>query len=371
MKPTVTRRITVIRPEPGPEESTRQTSALPAVAGHRVAIERVTPEIDCGQFAIKRVVGETVIVEADVFADGHDQIACRILHGPVGAELQPAPMQPLGNDRWRGEFTVSKIGRHRYTIEAWIDRFETYRHALEKKIAADQDVAVDVLVGVELIEDAASRAPASEAKLLREWAQRLRENSVRETGGAIALEEDLLPIVRRYPNLNGASRYSKELFVIVDREKARFSTWYELFPRSCSPHAGKHGTLRDCEARLPYVASMGFDVVYLPPVHPIGKSFRKGKNNAVKAANEDVGSPWAIGAVEGGHKSLHPQLGTLEDFKHFLAKANEHGLEVAMDIAFQCTPDHPYVGEHPEWFRSRPDGSIQYAENPPKKYQDI
>ena len=337
----------------------------------RVVIEGVSPEIDCGRFAIKRVVGETVLVEADVFADGHDQVACQILYWQEKKELQTSPMKLLGNDRWRGEFSVELLGRYKYTVEGWIDRFQTWRGELLKRVAAGQDVHVDLLVGAELIGEAAMRATGDDAVLLRDWARRLRETKDRPEGADIALEEEPLGILQRYPDRHLASRYDKELVVTVDREKARFSTWYEIFPRSCSPHAGRHGTFRDCEAGLAHIASMGFDVVYLPPIHPIGRTFRKGKNNSEEAQPTDVGSPWAIGSQEGGHKSIHPELGTLEDFRRFAAKAKEHGLEIALDIAFQCTPDHPYVLQQSKWFRKRPDGTVQYAENPPKKYQDI
>jgi starch synthase (maltosyl-transferring) len=337
----------------------------------RVVIENVVPEIDCGRFAIKRVVGETVVVEADVFADGHDSVACQILYWQNQAEQQAVPMKSLGNDRWRGEFSVSSLGQYRYTVEGWIERFQTWRAGLEKRVAAQQDVHVELLVGAQLIEGAASRATGQDARLLREWACRLRESKDQASGSAIALQEDLMNVVGRYPDRELASRYEKQLAVTVDREKARFSTWYEVFPRSCSPEAGRHGTFHDCEALIPYIASMGFDVIYLPPIHPIGRSFRKGKNNSTDSQPSDVGSPWAIGAADGGHKSIHPELGTVDDFKRFATKAAEHGLELALDIAFQCTPDHSYVKEHREWFRARPDGTIQYAENPPKKYQDI
>ena len=364
-------RVVELSAEPGQQDRRAKVRELPEGGRRRVAIERVSPEIDCGRFAIKRVIGERVIVEADVFADGHDQVACQISFGPVGGDFQTAPMEAIGNDRWRGEFTVSEVGRHRYTVEGWIDRFQTWRSAVEKKISANQDVSVDLLTGAELIEGAAARATAEDARLLEDWAQRLRAASHDDSGKAAALETALLEVIARYPDRELASRYDKELLVVVDREKAAFSSWYEIFPRSCAAEPGRHGTFRDCEARLPYIAQMGFDVVYLPPVHPIGKSFRKGKNNSTDALSDDVGSPWAIGSVEGGHKSIHPQLGTLEDFRHFVRKASDHGVEVALDIAFQCTPDHPYVREHREWFRARPDGTIQYAENPPKKYQDI
>jgi len=338
---------------------------------HRVVIARLSPEIDCGRFAIKRIIGETVVVEADVFGDSHDQVACRILYWQDGHVVQTSPMRPIGNDRWRGEFLVTEPGAYRYTVEGWIDHFETWCRDLEKRISAGQDVSVDMLIGAGLIERAAARATGEDAKLLRNWAEKLREDKSGVSGTAIALDEKLRQLIQHYPDRNLATQYDKQLSVIVEREKARFSTWYELFPRSCSPQPGRHGTFRDCEEWLPYVASMGFDVIYLPPIHPIGKTFRKGRNNSLPAQPDDVGSPWAIGSTEGGHKSIHPDLGTMQDFRRFVSKAVDLGLEVALDIALQCTPDHPYVQQHREWFNTRPDGTIQYAENPPKKYQDI
>jgi starch synthase (maltosyl-transferring) len=343
----------------------------PMDARRRAVIERVRPEIDSGRFAIKRVVGESVVVEADVFADGHDQLACRVLYWQgIEQEPQSSPMEVLVNDRWRGEFRVSQVGTYRYTIEAWVDCFKTWRGDLIKRIAAGQDVQVELLIGAGLIEDAAERAAPPDRGSLREWARSIREAADKEAGKSMALQEELLPVIERYPDPHHASRYEKELIVTVDPAKARFSAWYEIFPRSCSPDGG-HGTLQDCEGWLPYIASMGFDVVYLSPIHPIGHTYRKGKNNSIVAEPGDVGSPWAIGSEEGGHKSIHPQLGSLKDFRQFVSKAREHGLEIALDIAFQCSPDHPYTREHREWFRKRPDGTIQYAENPPKKYQDI
>jgi len=338
---------------------------------HRVVIERVSPEIDCGRFAIKRVVGESVVVEADVFAEGGDQVACQLLYGRGANALQFSAMTPVGNDRWRAKFLVETVGCYRYTVEGWIDPFRTWLVGLRKQVDAGQDVHVELLIGGELIEEAAGRASRDDAERLRQWAARLREAHGSPQGVAMAFEEALIEIIQRYPSRSFSSRYEKELSVAVDRQKARFSTWYEVFPRSCSRQPGRHGTFRDCEQRLAYIASMGFDVVYLPPIHPIGVTFRKGKNNVEDAKPADVGSPWAIGSAEGGHKSIHPQLGTLEDFKRFVTAAGKSGLEVAIDIALQCSPDHPYVRQHREWFRPRPDGTIQYAENPPKKYQDI
>ncbi|MGA8308093.1 MAG: maltotransferase domain-containing protein, partial [Candidatus Acidiferrales bacterium] len=301
----------------------------------RVVIEGVTPEIDCGRFPIKRVVGDMVRVEAAVFADGHDQVTCRLLYWQDPKNLLASPMMPLTNDRWRGEFFVAKLGRYQYTIEGWIDHFQTWRAALMKRVAAQQNLNVELLIGADLIEEAATQAPAKNAEILCQWAKRLREAKDKPEGASIALEEELLGVLQQYPVRNFSTRYEKDLSVTVDRDKARFSTWYEVFPRSCSPQPGRHGTFRDCEQVLPYIASMGFDVVYLPPVHPIGRSFRKGKNNSTAPQPTDVGSPWAIGSTEGGHKSILPQLGTLEDFKHFRSAAEKQGLEVALDIAFQ------------------------------------
>ena len=338
----------------------------------RVVIECVCPQIDCGRFPIKRVVEETVAVEAIVFADGHDQVACQLLYWRENDKaVHSSPMKPIGNDRWRGEFPVLNVGRYEYTVEGWIDRFKTWRSDLIKRIAAGQDVHIDLLIGAQIIQDVASRATDKEADLFRRCIRQLRDKEDTESGKNAALDIELLNAVQRHPERHLITRYEKRLGVVVDREKARFSTWYEIFPRSCSPEPGRHGMLRDCEAKLQYIASMGFDVVYLPPIHPIGRTFRKGKNNSVLAESDDVGSPWAIGSEEGGHTSIHPQLGTQEDFTRFISSANRYGLEVALDIAFQCTPDHPYVTQHREWFRKRPDGTIQYAENPPKLYQDI
>jgi starch synthase (maltosyl-transferring) len=333
-------------------------------------IERVEPEIDGGRFAIKRVVGETVTVEADVFTHGHDLVAAALLYRPEqSSEWCEAPMQPLEDDRWSGAFTVTEQGRWRYCLQAWVDRYGTWAHDLEKRVDAGQDVSVDLEIGAVLVEEAIDRATGPDRELLESYRHGLLAGTT--VSVSLTLSGELAPLLYRYATRPFLTTYGKELPVVVDRERAGFSAWYELFPRSWSPEPGRHGTLRDVAANLRYVASMGFDVLYLPPIHPIGRSFRKGRNNMIGAAPEDTGSPWAIGAAEGGHKSIHPQLGTLDDFQYLVGKAREHGLEVALDIAFQVAPDHPYAVEHPEWFRKRPDGTIQYAENPPKKYQDI
>ncbi len=240
---------------------------------------------------------------------------------------------------------------------------------IKKRVEAGQDVTVDLLIGAEMVENAHGRAAQIDATWLATFAETMRIGS--EAGIEHALSPELAKLMSVYGERRFVTTYDKELVVVVDRERARFSAWYELFPRSCSTEPGRHGTFKDVEARLPYIASMGFDVLYLPPIHPIGTSFRKGRNNSMKVGPDDPGSPWAIGSTEGGHKAIHPQLGTLEDFRQLIKSASQFGIELAIDIAFQCAPDHPYVTDHPEWFRQRPDGTIQYAENPPKKYQDI
>jgi starch synthase (maltosyl-transferring) len=336
----------------------------------RVVIEGVAPQIDGGAFAVKRIAGDTVVIEADIFTDGHDAVSAVVQYRKAGAkQWEEAPLTPLVNDRWRASFVVSELGRYEYTVTGWVDRFKTWSRDLAKRVAAGQETPVDLLIGAELVEQAAKRARGAEAKRLKGYAEGLRE--ARADAAQQALSAELADLMYRYSERLFAITYDTVLPIEVNRRQARFGAWYELFPRSCSATPGAHGTLRDVIARLPYVASMGFDILYLPPVHPIGRSFRKGRNNTVTAEPGDVGSPWAIGAAEGGHMTIHPDLGTLDDYRALVAAAQEHGLELAMDIAFQCAPDHPYVTEHPQWFRSRPDGTIQYAENPPKKYQDI
>jgi len=339
----------------------------------RVVIETVTPEVDCGRFPIKRVRGEKVIVEADAFTDGHDMLCCMLSYRQSEAgSWTEVPMAPLSNDRWRGEFTVSNLGVYHYTVTAWLDRFMSWRRDLVKKVEAGQDVAIELLVGAELVQQASKRASGTAAEQLRMWSRALStEMQANDEIIQLALDEEMALQMTRFPDRALATTYGKVLDVVVDRVRARFSAWYEMFPRSCAAEPGQHGTFKDCEARLPYIASMGFDVLYFPPIHPIGHTHRKGHNNAPTAGANDPGSPWGIGAAGGGHKAIHPQLGTLEDFRRLVAKAREQGIDIALDMAFQCSPDHPYVQDHPQWFRWRPDGTVQYAENPPKKYQDI
>ena len=338
----------------------------------RVIIEGVSPEIDGGQFPVKRARGEPVVVEADIFVDGHEVISCALLYRrEQEQQWREAPMEALVNDRWRGVFTADEIGRYVYSLTAWVDRFKSWRRDLQKKAEAGAHTDLDMLTGALIIDDASKRAGA-DAKQLNEWAKTLSDQKQSLSDRlALALGDDVAQVVEQHPDRSLATQYAKDLVVVVEREKARFSSWYEMFPRSCAAEPGRHGTFKDCERLLPYVAAMGFDVLYLPPIHPIGRTHRKGKNNAVVSSAEDPGSPWAIGAEEGGHKSVHPQLGTLADFKSLVKKAETLGIEVALDLAYQCSPDHPYVEAHPQWFRQRPDGSVQYAENPPKKYEDI
>ncbi|HEX4886394.1 MAG TPA: alpha-1,4-glucan--maltose-1-phosphate maltosyltransferase [Casimicrobiaceae bacterium] len=343
----------------------------PAGGDVRAVIENVRPHVDHGRFAVKRVEGDRMVVEADCFADGHDVVACRLrFRAEDETAWREAPMEALGNDRWRGSFLLAAPGRYRYTVTAWVDPFLSWRHDFVRRIDPD-DIRIAARVGAALVAQAAARADVHDAPVLQRWADELATGGDLEPLRASALDEARAAIALRYPDRSRATTCPVEYPLVVDRERARFSTWYEFFPRSCSPSPGVHGTFRDCEARLEYVAGMGFDVVYLPPIHPIGRVRRKGPDNTLAAGPDDVGSPWAIGAAEGGHTQVHPQLGTLDDFRRLVARARELGMEVALDIAFQCAPDHPWVSEHPEWFRMRPDGTVQYAENPPKKYQDI
>ena len=341
-------------------------------ARRRVIIEGVSPEIDGGRHPVKRVVGDRMVVEADFVADGHDVLAgvLRYRHEDE-AGFREVPLTPLVNDRFRASFVVSELGRFQYEIEGWVDDFATWRRGFERKVQAGQKVDVDLQVGAGLVRAAVERASGADRERLRSSLDAMTASrGTLDARIEAALAAELAGAMASCPDRSRSTRYGKTLEVVVDRPRARFSAWYEMFPRSCGP-SGKHGTFKDAEARLPYIAELGFDVLYLPPIHPIGRTFRKGKNNTLEAGPEDPGSPWAIGAAEGGHKAVHPDLGTIEDFRRFVKKANEHHLEIALDVAFLASPDHPYVEEHPEWFVKRPDGTIQYAENPPKKYQDI
>jgi starch synthase (maltosyl-transferring) len=333
---------------------------MDAALRRRVVVEHVHPEVDCGRFPAKRTVGDRLDVTADVFADGHDAIAAAVLFRRRGETAwNEVRMEPAGNDRFTASFGVDQLGVYEYTVEGWIDRFTSWRLDLSKKVGAGQDVSSELLEGADVV----SGLPQS--KKLRDTALPVEERVT------IALDTALQTKMASRADRKQATRYDRVLSVTVDPVLARFGAWYEMFPRSAGSDPSRSATFGEAAARLPYIASMGFDVLYLPPIHPIGRSFRKGPNNSLDASAADPGSPWAIGSEEGGHKAIEPGLGTIEDFDRFVATARSHGLAVALDLAYQVSPDHPYVAAHPEWFRQRPDGTIKYAENPPKKYQDI
>ena len=393
----------------------------------RVVIESVTPEIDCGRHAAKRIVSDTMTVTAVMYSDGHDHLAARLLYKRAEEKTwRFVPFRELGNDVWEADFPVDAIGSWTYTVQAWVDHFGTWVHDLHKRIEAQSvagmqtaaavevpggpeqnegispadentvaaqdsptlnrrpnegysvstkpqsDIALALRTGAIMLDQASARARDKDARTLKGHASTLRYLAEKNSAFYdFPLGNEVIELCLTYPDLSFATMYERELPLWVDRERARFSAWYELFPRSAGFVPGKHGTLRDVAARLPEIAKVGFDIVYLPPIHPIGTAYRKGKNNSVIAEPGDVGSPWAIGNSDGGHKAILRELGNYSDFAALLATAAENNVEIALDIAFQCAPEHPWVRDHPDWFRMRPDGSIQYAENPPKKYQDI
>ena len=349
-----------------------------------MAIEGTTPQVECGRFPVKRVVGDVVRVTAAIYADGHDHVAARLVYRDnTDSAWNMVAMEPLDNDLWQASFTATDAGLWQFRIQAWIDHFDTWTSDLSKRIPAQPAEAVELKpgepmreiplalrTGASLLDKASTAARDTDARQLKSFASSLRwmadQNLARYDD---PMTPEILELAKKYPDLD-LSTSSADYEVRVERERARFSTWYEFFPRSAGA-GGQHGTLKDAAARLPQIAEWGFDVVYFPPIHPIGTAFRKGKNNSVTAEQEDVGSPWAIGNRHGGHTAIASELGTLSDFDDLIAAASDAGVEIALDIAFQCSPDHPWVRLHPEWFLQRPDGSIQYAENPPKKYQDI
>jgi starch synthase (maltosyl-transferring) len=348
----------------------------PTEGRRRVIIEEIQPSIDAGRYPVKRIIGDTVTVTAAIFSDGHDHVAARLLYRHASTKKWlTTPFTELTNDLWSATFPIDAIGLHHFTIEAWVDHFDTWIADLAKRLAAQQaggqDIPLALRIGANHLDATAKRAKAADAKKLASAATKLRsladENLALYTD---PITPELIALVAKYPDLAYSTKYPTELPIWADRERARFSSWYELFPRSAGP-AGTHGTLNDVAARLPEIAAMGFDIVYMPPIHPIGTAYRKGKNNSTTPEPGDVGSPWAVGAKEGGHTAILPELGTLADFDNLVTAAAANNLELALDIAFQCSPDHPWVTEHPTWFLHRPDGTIQYAENPPKKYQDI
>jgi starch synthase (maltosyl-transferring) len=350
-------------------------AGLDARLQRRVVIEGILPQVDCGRFPIKRVVGEAVIVSADIHADGHDVLAAVTLYRRAGEDRwREAPMEAIGNDRWQAAFTVEMLGAYEYTIEGWVDSFGSWRHELSKKFGAGQDVASELVEGSALVRDTLGRVQGNPEvdRVLSARAAALEDSgTTQDVRVALAMSVELERLMTAHPDRSRATRFDRVLGVIVERRRARFGAWYEMFPRSAGTDPSRSATFDEAAARLPYIASMGFDVLYLPPIHPIGRSFRKGPNNSLTPGPGDPGSPWAIGSDEGGHMAVEPGLGTIEDFDRFVEAAERQGLEIALDLAYQASPDHPYVREHPDWFRHRPDGTIKYAENPPKKYQDI
>jgi starch synthase (maltosyl-transferring) len=358
----------------------------PSEGRRRVVIEEIQPQVDAGRYPAKRIVGDTVEVTAAIFSDGHDHVAARLLYRAASQQdWSMVRFTELSNDMFTASFVVDQLGSWQFTIEAWVDHFDTWVHDLAKRLGAQpdpkappqqvstpQDIPLALRIGAIHLEAAAGRAKGADAKKLGAAAANLR--SLAEANHPYyesPITPEIVEVAAKYPDLSYATRYPVELPIWVDRERARFSSWYELFPRSCSEIPGQHGTLRDVIKQLPDVAAMGFDILYMPPIHPIGFAYRKGKNNSVTAEPGDVGSPWAIGSPTGGHTAILPELGTMADFDALVTAAKDRKMELALDIAFQCSPDHPWVKEHPEWFIMRPDGTIQYAENPPKKYQDI
>ena len=367
----------------------------PAEGRQRVLIEEIQPQVDCGRYPARRFLGDRVQVSAAIFSDGHDHVLARLLYKHHSdLDWRSTPMTALPNDLWEASFTADRIGPWRFTIQAWVDHFDTWCSDLKQRLDAQpdpssadpirrnlppQDIPVAFTIGALLLDQTSARAKESDAKQLKACAATLRRLASKNSAlYEYPLTPEIEALAACYPDLSFATTAARELHLWVDRERARFSSWYELFPRSTAPAArgdqpdpARHGTFADVELLLPEIAAMGFDILYLPPIHPIGRAYRKGPNNRTIAAVTDEGSPWAIGATEGGHKSILYKLGTPADFTHLVDAVHASGMELALDIAFQCSPDHPWVTQHPDWFIHRPDGSIQYAENPPKKYQDI
>lgn len=350
----------------------------------RIAIEGITPTAEAGRFPVKKIVGSVIDIEADIFSDGHDHLAASVLWRAADEkEWHQVPMQELDNDRWRAALPLQRIGRHIFVIEAWRDNFGTYRDELDKKTRAGIDVTLEIQEGRQLIEKvmAGQADDSAHTDALKKLLKQLPAKSRKKSGAAVAdanieaiallLSSETAVLMRNADLRDFSTRSSIEYRIDVERKAAEFSNWYELFPRSQSGDVHRHGTFDDVIARLPAVRDMGFDTLYFPPIHPIGRKNMKGKNNSLTPGPDDPGSPYAIGSEAGGHDAVHPELGTLDDFRRMLAAAKAHGLEIALDFAIQCSPDHPWLKDHPEWFAWRPDGSIRYAENPPKKYEDI
>jgi len=337
-----------------------------------IIIERVSPELDGGRYPVKREVADRFEVSADIFKEGHEVLMAVLRHRAWSESAwQETPLQPLDNDRWSGWFDLTANTRYHYTIAAWVSSFESWRQDIIKRRETQRDLRSELSEGRALVQAAADRAGTDDRTRLYEQLARWAESRSQDDQLQLALQETLAHLVRRSEPRVALTVYDRELIVIADRVRARYGAWYEMFPRSQGTVAGRSGTFKDCERRLPAIQAMGFDVLYLPPIHPIGRSNRKGPNNSLEAGPDDPGSPYAIGNEQGGHDAVEPALGTLADFEHLTHVAHDHGMEIALDFAINCSPDHPYVTQHPDWFYHRPDGTIKYAENPPKKYQDI
>ena len=337
----------------------------------RVIIENISPCVDHGAFPAKRVLGDLVKITADLFADGHDELLAILKYKfEKQRKYTEVSFKQLQNDCWEAHFLADKIGVYTFEIEAWVDAGATWLHELNRKVNGGNNVQVELMSGALIIERILKNIKVTAKHPAKEWIKVLNNSITYETALELAFSEEVRSFLLANPLRENAT-ISNSFSIQVEHKKAEFSTWYEFFPRSASSFEGQHGTFADCIKRLPFVSDLGFDVLYFPPIHPIGNAFRKGKNNSTTTTKGEPGSPWAIGSNIGGHKDIHPELGTFDDFSNLVNKAEELGIDIAMDLAYQCSPDHPYVTQHPQWFKWRPDGTVQYAENPPKKYQDV
>ncbi|HKU99650.1 MAG TPA: alpha-1,4-glucan--maltose-1-phosphate maltosyltransferase [Vineibacter sp.] len=371
LQPGEVRVLVRARPPVAPTKRRANRTASKAVAAPRLAIEAITPAVDDGRFPVKRLVGDSVTVEADLIGDGHGILAAALFWRHADdSDWQERRMELLGNDRWGASFPIERLGQYVFTVEGWCDAFSTFRDELAKKYGAGRAVELEIEEGRLLIANAAQRADTETAAALDQIATAIPSQPPAEQVASL-LADSTASLMARADDRPFVRRHEPPLVVEVDRRAAEFASWYELFPRSQSGDPTRHGTFDDVIRSLPRIRDMGFDVLYFPPIHPIGRINRKGRNNSLKAAPDDPGSPYGIGSSEGGHDAIHPELGTVEDFQRLRRAAAEHGLELALDFAIQCAPDHPWLKEHPDWFDWRPDGSLRYAENPPKKYEDI
>lgn len=349
----------------------KKNTLMPQEGRIRTVVERVSPEIDGGRFYVKSLVGEIISVEADIVVDGHDHLAARLLFKhETDKSWSEAIMQPRENDRWVSHFSTEKMGLYEYTVEAWVDHIDTWKHEVEAKVKAGQHLVVELMQGELFFKGMAEKAEGNDKETLESYAKKMTDSAYYQEVIQVIMSQQMTDWLTAYPERQDTYRY-KTLQLFCDRREAGFSAWYSLFPRSAATEYGKHGTFKDVENLLPRIAELGFDVLYLPPVHPIGHSHRKGKNNSTTCQEGEPGVPYGIGSDLGGHTAIHPELGTLADFKQLIEACKDYGIEMAMDLAIQCSPDHPWVKEHPNWFKILPDGTIKYAENPPKKYQDI